>query len=122
MSAEWVREMERDVRRFGGELPVDAFLPELESGHLEAGTNLAPRVATTPAENAGMPTAEPEQDPAAPPAARPEPGAEDLDAEILEFMNRDRQGPSRRTERTDDTEDDDDFFEFLSQSIDPNVD
>ena len=115
MATDWIRRMERETRGFGGELPVDEFLPELQAGHLEAGTNLtAERPEPGPQEDLGVPLSEREVT-RAPGRAPPEPEAPDpqaLEAEIREFMNRDPRGSAP----------DDDFSEFLGSGIDPNVD
>jgi hypothetical protein len=113
MAADWLRAMEREVRRFGGDLPVDAFLPELRAGHLEAGSRIGEGDATA------IEPPEPERslpDPGVMTAKTREadapPSPQDIEAEIREFMNRDRRGLAA----------DDAIDDFLGTGIDPNVD
>ena len=116
MAADWIRRMERAVRRFGGELAVDSFLPDLQ--HLEAATNLAPEPDGTweSAELGAIPFSERGDSLEPPPPSASEDAAaqdtENLDEEIRAFMNRDDR----------DASDDDDLSDFLGQGIDPNVD
>ena len=117
MGTDWMRDMQRAVRRCGGELPVDAFLPELEAGHL---TSATPEIAGEPepvVEALGVPFSEREETTVSRPRrSSPKPeeeqSPEDLEGEIREFMGRNKRGPAP----------DDDFSEFLGSGIDPNVD
>lgn len=114
MPTDWMRRMEQAVRRQAA-LPIDAFLPELQAGYLEAGAvEAGPPPGPEPvAEPLGVPFSErSDARPRRPAAPRREEAPADLDAEIQEFMNKDQRGIS----------DDDDFSELLGSGIDPNVD
>jgi len=137
--------MERELQRFGEDLPVDALLPELEAGAMDPA--VGPAGLRRRAEPAGPSAVEVTADPA--PAAEKRPSAEwapgvplsdlddaararrperqvatprrrsiiqdtgdDLESEIRDFMNRDKQSSSEE----------EDFSEFLDNGIDPNVD
>ncbi|MGD8375019.1 MAG: hypothetical protein PVF68_02670 [Acidobacteriota bacterium] len=114
MSADWIRRMEQAVRRQAA-LPIDAFLPELQAGYLEAGSlEEGPPPAPEPgAEPLGVPFSErPEPRSRRPAPPRREESTRGLDAEIQEFMNKDQRGIAE----------DDDFSDFLGSGIDPNLD
>ena len=145
MSTAVYRKMEREVQRFGEDLPVDALLPELEAGAMDPAAG--PAGLRRRAEPAGPASVEVPADPA--PVAEPEQSAEwqpgvplsdrddearahrpkrqvatrrrrsliqdtgdDLESEIRDFMNRDKQS----------SPEEDDISELLDHGIDPNVD
>ena len=102
MAEELFRRMERALRRFGGKLPVDDLLPELDP---ESGGFLSssPEAGTKPA--AAAPAAEPGR-------RGPSAGAREqaLRREVEEFMNRDTKGSEHP-----------DLAEFMGQGFDPNT-
>lgn len=121
MREAWLKSMEQEIRKVGGDLPIDAFLPELEASlepepgpPVEAPEAVLPPLeprprrtrpaATTAVHAEGMPQA-------AAPAAKPRADA-DMEDEIRAFMNRDQRGAS----------DDDDISQFMGRGMDPNLD
>ena len=100
MNRDLFERMEQAVRRFGGDLPIDSLLPELDP---EA------RDRTSKAEAPGPRTSRAEAEPESPTASR----WPSLDDEVRDFLSRDAPGVH---------EDDREFTESLKRGIDPNVD
>ena len=131
MSSDWYGKLDRKVRRFGGDLPVDAFLPELDDRASAPAAKPAPGVAldggVDPEVPSGGPTPEdlglgvpfserepsrPEHDDSLGAEDPQEPPKDPVEDEIRAFMNRTQKELSE----------DDDLAEFLGNSIDPNID